>query len=621
MLSIDQYWPSERPNARSVGAGSLIWKKTSDNAGTFQYSDGDDWFDLATSADLTGVVRETGVQTVDAKTLTSTTMIQGTLTSAVALPAATLQSTFSGVVSVQVLNGGSGYTSVPAVSFTPTNGGSGAAATATVDAGQIGSVTVTAPGAGYASSFAVTFTGGGGSGATATATAVGGQVQSVTMTAYGSGYTSAPTPVFTAGGGAGAAGTAIRGRVTGITVTSTGSGYLSWPTVGIGGAVGVQATAQAVLSYTALQSTMPDGSGFYYSRSTSGIPQLYVNQGNLIVNHTSLQNLSEVMVNFDFTSRAANADAGTLTVFCGEGKINGRSDASFTPSGAAGALRGIEVRGVWGTWAGLIAAGAGGNRHGIGIGIETNLARADNGTGAYAGEVMGLFIQHTNNTGQFLDPGNSDSANCAINIGGAQNATTTQCAFEWPIYVTGLNQTPAIWSVYRDGRTGLAKSANPSHGGMLQINQVAGDATGSGIRLFPNGGTASYGEAWIDGNKVLNLQAVSSGVGGTILQLGPNPAGTGLLLSAAAAAGPTRSGPLLDLSIGGIGQRFKIDTSGYGYVQGTKIFGAQGAAVADVASANATDLPTAITLVNEIKAQVNTAFARLRAATGHGLWA
>lgn len=55
-------------------------------------------------------------------------------------------------------------------------------------------------------------------------------------------------------------------------------------------------------------------------------------------------------------------------------------------------------------------------------------------------------------------------------------------------------------------------------------------------------------------------------------------------------------------------------------IASTKVVGARGAAVADVASANATDLPTAITLVNEVKAQVNTAFARLRAATGHGLW-
>jgi len=54
-------------------------------------------------------------------------------------------------------------------------------------------------------------------------------------------------------------------------------------------------------------------------------------------------------------------------------------------------------------------------------------------------------------------------------------------------------------------------------------------------------------------------------------------------------------------------------------INGTKVIGARGAAVADVASADATDLATAITLVNEIKAQLNTLLARTRAATGHGL--
>jgi hypothetical protein len=55
-------------------------------------------------------------------------------------------------------------------------------------------------------------------------------------------------------------------------------------------------------------------------------------------------------------------------------------------------------------------------------------------------------------------------------------------------------------------------------------------------------------------------------------------------------------------------------------VGANKVVGARGAAVADVASPNATDLASVITLANEIKAQLNTAFARLRSTTGHGLW-
>jgi hypothetical protein len=62
-----------------------------------------------------------------------------------------------------------------------------------------------------------------------------------------------------------------------------------------------------------------------------------------------------------------------------------------------------------------------------------------------------------------------------------------------------------------------------------------------------------------------------------------------------------------------------IDTSGYIKVAGTYVIKSQGAAVADVASANATDLASAITLVNEQKTQINALLARLRAATGHGI--
>lgn len=54
-------------------------------------------------------------------------------------------------------------------------------------------------------------------------------------------------------------------------------------------------------------------------------------------------------------------------------------------------------------------------------------------------------------------------------------------------------------------------------------------------------------------------------------------------------------------------------------VGGVKVVGARGAAVADVASADATDLATVIALANETKAQLNTLLARVRAATGHGL--
>jgi hypothetical protein len=77
----------------------------------------------------------------------------------------------TGLVSgVTITNAGTGFTTAPTIGFTG-GGGSGAAATATIDtsAGIVTSITVTNPGTGYTSAPTVTFTGGGGSAAAATA--------------------------------------------------------------------------------------------------------------------------------------------------------------------------------------------------------------------------------------------------------------------------------------------------------------------------------------------------------------------------------------------------------------------------------------------------------------------
>lgn len=69
-----------------------------------------------------------------------------------------------------ITNGGSGYTSAPAVSFTGGGGGSGATATSTITAGKVTGVTITNPGSGYTALPTVVFTGGAGTGAAATVT-------------------------------------------------------------------------------------------------------------------------------------------------------------------------------------------------------------------------------------------------------------------------------------------------------------------------------------------------------------------------------------------------------------------------------------------------------------------
>ncbi len=122
-----------------------------------------------------------------------------------------------------------------------------AAATATVAGGTVSNITLTSAGMGYTSAPTVVLSGGGGSGAAATASVdpTKGFVTSVTLTSGGSGYTSAPMISFSGGGSLGATATASvsGGSVTGITVTNGGSYYAYPPNVYLSGGGGSGATA------------------------------------------------------------------------------------------------------------------------------------------------------------------------------------------------------------------------------------------------------------------------------------------------------------------------------------------------------------------------------------------
>ena len=154
----------------------------------------------------------------------------------------------TGVNSVTVNNGGTGYTSAPTVALTG-GGGTGATATATIASGVVTSVTITNAGTGYTSAPTVAFSGGGGSGAAGTAVLVGTSVAQVSVTNGGSGYTTAPTVQLNGGGGSGATAyaTVSAGAVLSVTITNSGSGYTSAPSVafvgGQSGTVGGGGTA------------------------------------------------------------------------------------------------------------------------------------------------------------------------------------------------------------------------------------------------------------------------------------------------------------------------------------------------------------------------------------------
>lgn len=94
--------------------------------------------------------------------------------------------------------------------------------------------------------------------------------------------------------------------------------------------------------------------------------------------------------------------------------------------------------------------------------------------------------------------------------------------------------------------------------------------------------------------------------------------GTGAVTAAAARTALGAAASSVNTDITQLNGASQVDVTGSYKKSGVQVVGAQGAAVADASSPDATDLATAITLVNELKAQLNTAFARLRA---HGLWA
>jgi subtilisin-like proprotein convertase family protein len=82
------------------------------------------------------------------------------------------------------IDGGTTWTLFPAA---------GATATTTVTGGAVTAINVISGGSGYTTVPMVTITGGGGSGASATATVVGGVITAITITSPGTGYTSPPT--------------------------------------------------------------------------------------------------------------------------------------------------------------------------------------------------------------------------------------------------------------------------------------------------------------------------------------------------------------------------------------------------------------------------------------------
>lgn len=175
------------------------------------------------------------------------------------------------VVTIQVTNAGSGYTSPPTVTL---DAGGGALAFALLEGGELISVDILFEGEGYAYPPLIEFdnVGSGGSGAAATPIMQDGKVIGATITDGGSGYTSAPTINFVVGDDANAFATVTNGAITAITVTDGGRNFNGAPRVIISSVDGGGATATATFSGGAITGvTVVTGGSGYLAGNTPAV--------------------------------------------------------------------------------------------------------------------------------------------------------------------------------------------------------------------------------------------------------------------------------------------------------------------------------------------------------------
>ena len=181
---------------------------------------------------------------------------------------ATIVTGSGGIRSIYVTSGGSGYAAVPNVTIGAPNipGGTQATAVASISGGAVVAVSMIEYGSGYTTVPAVTFSSGS---AAATAVISTGGVNSIKLTNAGSGYTTPPSVTFAGGGGSGA--NAIAQIVTfntgtvSILLNNGGSGYTSAPTVSISGANTTPATATAIVLGNTVSSIVMTNPGAGYS--------------------------------------------------------------------------------------------------------------------------------------------------------------------------------------------------------------------------------------------------------------------------------------------------------------------------------------------------------------------
>ncbi len=257
------------------------------------------------------------------------------------------------LASVTVTNGGSGYASAPAISFTG-GGGSGAAAHSTIGAGII---LTSAIGAGGTYNVDGTYVGvdmvgsATGTGAKATVTIAGNTVTILTITTPGTGYrnTDVIYPTAAAVGGATVNATinitTDYQTVTSIVLDALGSGYTSVPTVVIAPG-GSGAAGTAVLGYCvgfAVDSCTGTGRPVEDDMIQPGQSVDFCTAGTppAPANYTIIQDTGNCLCNCTSTTLTATGSSGSVqfrATLCNGAVLSGTANPLGSPSSATACI-------------------------------------------------------------------------------------------------------------------------------------------------------------------------------------------------------------------------------------------------------------------------------------------
>ena len=246
----------------------------------------------------------------------------------------------AGVLTVELLSSGVGYTSAPTVNFST----AGAVAAPVLG---VGTVSLSSGGAGYLAAPRVQITGGGGVGATGQAvvdlnplSATYGQITGITITNPGTGYTILPTVTLAGGSPAqaatitgGTAATLVLQRIN-VTDAGVGSSYTTTPTVTLtGGGATTQGTATATIGGTA--GYLPSGGTTILGGITGNLRTIASSLNGAIIDGSGFS--VEGTSTFGSRSGAINLDSAANNLL---GTITVGSNAGVTINNSVGSILG-----------------------------------------------------------------------------------------------------------------------------------------------------------------------------------------------------------------------------------------------------------------------------------------